>query len=83
MIVPGDSGEMSAYNAKLAGIYLAIQLITKLCNYHNVSSGVVNFGCDGLSALQQSFSPIPPTIDAPSYDILSAIHKARSLCPVE
>jgi hypothetical protein len=83
LTVPGDSGEMSAYRAELAGIYSAIWLSTKLCSYHNVSSGVVYFGCDGLSALWQSFSPFPPTIDAPSYDLLAAIHNARQICPVE
>jgi hypothetical protein len=83
MTVPGDSGEMSANRAELAGLYAAIRFITKLCDYYNVSSGGVYFGCDGLSALQQSFSLFPPAIDTPSYDILSAIHNARILCPVE
>ena len=83
MTVPGDSGEMSAYRAELAGLYAAIRFIMKLCDYYNVSSGGVYFGCDGLSALQQSFSLFPPAIDTPIYDILSAIHNARILCPVE
>jgi len=36
-----------------------------------------------LSALQQSFSPFPLNIYAPSYDLLAAIHNARQIYPVE
>jgi len=47
---------MSAYRAKLTGIYISILLIKVLCKVKSITIGTVAFGCGGLSALQHAFA---------------------------
>jgi hypothetical protein len=46
---------MSAYRGELSGLYASIAIINRLCDFHNITSGEITVGCDGLSALQAIF----------------------------
>jgi hypothetical protein len=49
-------------------------LVHKLCQYYDISSGQIEYGCDGLSALNKAFSYVALiAVDKPSYDLLAAI----------
>jgi len=50
--VPGSPGDHDSYRSKLAGIYSTIQMVNHVCQYYQVTTGSILFGCDGLSALQ-------------------------------
>ena len=54
------------------------------CKVHGVTGGQVEIGCDGLSALQQSFHPdnIPNAPTAPQFDLICAIRRVAKQCPV-
>ncbi len=83
VIAPGRSQDMSAYRSELAGIYAAVFLICSLCDFFQIESGTVTFGCDGLSALNQAFATYtPPSVSCPSYDLIMAIHQMRKATPV-
>jgi hypothetical protein len=48
-----------------------------------MKEGVITFGCDGESALNQAFSTTLPSIDDPGFDLLAAIHVIRKERPIE
>ena len=82
-VVPGHANQ-SAYRSELAGLYAIVAAILNICKVHNVEAGQVEIGCDGLSALQESFHPdiVPYDPTAPHYDLISAIRKLASSLPI-
>lgn len=82
-LLGGGANDISAYRAELTGIYSTVQLIKSLCIYHGIKEGAITFGCNGEAALNQAFSPMLPSIDAPSFDILATIHLIRKECPIK
>jgi len=74
-IAPGGSQVMSAYRGELTRIYWTMFLLTQLCQFKNVKSGEIHFGCDGLLALQCAVDfEFPASPDDPGYNLISAIH---------
>jgi Reverse transcriptase (RNA-dependent DNA polymerase) len=74
VIAPGNAHNQSPYRSELTGIYATMVLVQKLCKYYDISSGQIEFACDGLSALNKAFSYVALiSVDEPSYDLLAAI----------
>jgi hypothetical protein len=73
---PGWDLNQNAHRSELAGVYAAVQLVNAIAQYHHVSSGSVEFGCDCTNALSRSFSPdlqVNPTV--PHFDLVYAIRR--------
>jgi hypothetical protein len=74
VIAPGNAQTHSPYRSELTGIYATMILVQKLCQYYDISSGQIEFACDGLSALNKAFSHVALiAVEEPSYDLLAAI----------
>jgi len=77
-IAPRGPQVMSAYRGELTGIYLTMFLLTQLCHFKNVKLGEIQFGYDGLSALQCAFDfEFPSSLNDPGYNLITAIHRLR------
>jgi len=83
-VVPGSPDDQSVYRNELAGLYGIVLAVSLVCKVHGVTGGQVEIGCDGLSALQQSFHPdnIPNAPTAPQFDLICAIRRVAKQCPV-
>ncbi len=53
-MVPGAPEHHLTYRSELMGLLTILVFIEELCTFHNISSGGITIGCDGLSALQQA-----------------------------
>lgn len=75
---PGKPGDQSAYRSELIGLYAGILGVTWLfrewCPLHPARPRV-QVGCDGRSALMNSFSSGSNPAD-PQFDLVSSIHEA-------
>lgn len=70
---PGQPEDQSAYRSELTGMYFYTLTIWALCKLHTVHTGAVEFGCDGLSALNQLKDPSYTTDPGQEhFDIISA-----------
>ena len=81
-VVPGHADDQSAYCSELAGLYAIVAAISNICRVHYVEAGQVEIGCNGLSALQESFHPdkVPYDPTAPHYDLIAICYlQARLL----
>ena len=54
-IVPGSASKQSAYRSELSGLYGLGTMLRLLCEYYSISTGSVEVGCDGQSALSEMF----------------------------
>jgi len=78
VIAPGGPKEMSAYRAEVTGLLTSIYIVNQLCEFFNITGGRVKIGCDGEAALFQSFhQATPKSVEAPSFDLIMAIHRLR------
>lgn len=76
---PGLPGDQSAYRSELAGILVGIMIASWLRAQLGQSPNIkprIQIGCDGLSALLNSFSTRQLRPSAKQFDILSAIRGA-------
>jgi hypothetical protein len=51
VIAPGNVPDISTYRSKLTEILATIVMINQLSEFYNLTEGVVEFGCDGLTAM--------------------------------
>ena len=51
-ITPGNAKDQSAYQSELAGLYGIITMLEAICQYHAVTAGNAEIGCDGIQALR-------------------------------
>jgi hypothetical protein len=71
------------YRSELTGLYSILAILHEVCLYFEVPEGNVQIGCDGLSALQNSFEKGPSlSTDFPDYDLLGAIYHLRKISKV-
>jgi len=60
---------MDLYRSELAGIYCIMVVLEKFCSFYSLSEGVIEIGCDGLSALDSVFEKGDQLFhDVPSFD---------------
>ncbi len=58
-------------------------VIYRICKYYHIN-GNIEFGCDGLSAINRAFSYVSLiSVDEPSYDILAAIRHLWAYSPIQ
>jgi hypothetical protein len=50
--VPGTPRESSSHRSKLGGLYGIVTVVEAVIQFHNITEGAVEVGCDGESALQ-------------------------------
>jgi hypothetical protein len=84
--VPGLSADQSPYRSELSGLYGIVVMVEVVCTHFEITSGAIEVGCDGLSALRKAFgqgSNFDPDIKDPDYDLLSAIRKALARSPAK
>jgi hypothetical protein len=82
-IAPGGASCHSPYRSELTGIYTVLMFASKLCSYYDVMQGSIEIPCDGLSALNRSFSYVAVlSPDEPSYALLSAIRHLWQHSPI-
>ena len=74
--VPGQEDEHDAYRSELAGLFGLVVAVKTLTELGDIKNGVVEVGCDGLSALHRSFRHGVEDIcsSQPHFDILSGLH---------
>ena len=73
-VVPGWESDQEAYRSEAAGLYAIVSMLEILCDHHTITSGHIEVGCDGESALNYSID-LTKWVDsgAAHYD-LSLIH---------
>jgi hypothetical protein len=83
-MVPGTTEDHSAYRSELTGLLAILVFIEELCTFHNISSGGITIGCDGLSALHQAEgdADIVP-LSTTDYDILCVIRLRLLRVPIQ
>jgi len=58
VLSPGGAKIQSAYRSELSGI-LAIMIVAQLlCDYYHIWEGSIELGCDGLAALNKTFTMV-------------------------
>ena len=79
VVAPGVPGEMSAYRGEITGLLSSIYFLHHICGYFGITQGNIIIGCDGSSTLSRAFADTTPaSVEAPSYDLLMAIHHFRA-----
>jgi hypothetical protein len=76
--VPGLPADQSSYRSELSGMYGIVVMVEVICTHFEITSGAIEAGCDGLSALRKAIgqgSHFDPDIKDSDYDMLSAIRK--------
>ena len=82
-IVPGHAKDQSAYRSELAGLYAIIIMIESVCEVFEIKKGVVEIGCDGISALKQGIVDSDVTNPhQPQFDLIAAIRSALRRVPI-
>ncbi|MFN9981748.1 MAG: hypothetical protein ACK53Y_17615, partial [bacterium] len=77
-VCPGADEDMDLYRSELAGIYCIMVVMEKFCSFYSLSEGVIEIGCDGLSALDSVFEKGDQLFhDVPSFDLVASILKLR------
>ena len=74
---PDSAKSQSAYRSELAGLLCGILAVSWLATVHKVT-GEVTVACDGLSALEKSFSNWHLHPQQAQFDLLSAIRGVRA-----
>ena len=80
-ITLGNAKDQSAYRSELAGLYGIITMLEAICQYHAVTAGNAEIGCDGMQALR--YGTTDTDITSPKYldyDLISAIRAAMHRC---
>jgi hypothetical protein len=71
----------SAYRAELSGLISILYLLSRICNYHNVTTGQITIYCDSKSALQsvfhKTYQGITPVLFT-DFDLITVAHLAGS-----
>ena len=84
VITPGGSESQSPYRSELKGIYATMIVVHNICSYYQITSGTIEFACDGLSALDRAFSHVSLiSVEEPSYDLLIAIRNLWAYSPIQ
>jgi hypothetical protein len=82
-IVPGHPDDQGAYRSELAGLFGIVLIVNLLCSWAGITSGAIEVGCDGLSALNKAFDTWPLEPSDPHFDLLSALRKMILSSPIE
>jgi hypothetical protein len=82
-VVPGWESDQEAYRSEAAGLYGIVSLLEVLCEHHSITSGHIEVGCDGKSALQHSLDQ-SKWVDsgAAHYDIIMATRAKVRKSPI-
>jgi hypothetical protein len=84
VITPGGEHDQDAYRSELSGIAATVYMVNKLCTFHGITGGGIEFACDGLSALNTAFSYVSViSTSKPSYDVLAYIQFLWKNSPVQ
>ena len=77
--VPGHDDEHDAYRSELAGLFGLVIAVNTLLEIGKISTGEIEVGCDGLSALHRSFWHEVEDISSANahFDILSELHGVK------
>lgn len=81
-IAPGTPTDQIAYHREVAGIFGIAIMIREICEFHDITSGTVYLGCDGLSALINCTDidyVVKPM--SPHFDLITATMLQQ--CPVK
>jgi hypothetical protein len=81
-VVPGHPDDQGAYRSELAGLFGIVLVFNLPCRWAGISSGAIEVGCDGLSALTKAFDTWPLEPDDPHFDMLSAVRTMIADSPV-
>jgi hypothetical protein len=76
---------MSSYRTELGGILAALYVITRICEYYNITQGKMTLYCDNKGAITNSFKTNTPTVShflSPSYDLLYSIKQLIAATPI-
>ena len=79
MVVPSDHHSQSPFCSELVGLDSIIHMVDLLCKMFTISTGLIQVGCDELSALTQTFGwkwHDIKAIQKANFDMFSALHGA-------
>ena len=83
-VVPGIGAVQSAYRSELAGLYGMITMINAICAFHDIISGTIELGCDGIQALRHVDQRCDITNPKMAqFDLLSASRNSLRMCPIK
>jgi hypothetical protein len=82
-VVPGHPDDQGAYRSELAGLYGIVLVVNWLCEWAGLTTGKIEVGCDGLSALNKAFDSWPLEPQDPHFDMLSAIRHMIQASPLQ
>jgi hypothetical protein len=54
VVVPGSAKDQSSYRSELAGIYSILAFAKRLCVLYKMTTGSIELGCNGQSALDKA-----------------------------
>jgi hypothetical protein len=83
VVVPGSAKDQSAYRSELAGLYSILVFVKQLCEFYQISSGSIELGCDGQSALDKAFNYVSLIrVEDANHDLLQAIRTLWAYSPI-
>jgi hypothetical protein len=82
-LVPGHPDDQGAYRSELAGLYAIILVVNCLCPWADITSGGIEVGCNGLSALNKAFDTWPLEPADPHFDMLCALRQMIKSSPLK
>jgi len=83
-IIPGHTSDQSAYQSELGGIFSIVATIHNICNYYNISKGMIQIACDGLGPLTQCFAKYQnPSPSTAHFDLIMSIQNMIDKTPID
>ena len=79
---PGETHMQSSYRSEILGILGGLQVLTNLCNKHDIKEGHCNIVCDGKGALMKVFSTYGIKTTTSNADLLSACKSLIEKLPI-
>jgi hypothetical protein len=81
-VVPRHPDDQYPCRSELAGLYGIVLVVNLLCSWAGITSGGIEVGYDGISALNKAFDTRPLEPADPHIDMLSALHKMIVSSPI-
>ena len=80
--VPGNCSDLDSYRAELGGVMGIVVTLAMICRIHSITSGSLQLGLDGKSALDAVFALEDPHSEDPSADIIIDIRRKIKALPI-
>jgi hypothetical protein len=81
-VTPGHPADINPYRSELGGILAIVIVINAIANFHDITAGTIELGCDCQSGLVAIFKHVYDTPKQPHHDIIHEIRRKLADSPL-